>query len=92
MADLGSGRAAGGTAVRAAAAALFAGLALYSAFAARRASAAPRGQRPKAMRACADKPGSSRELLQLACSHVRWLAGACRAAAHARPLTPQAQL
>ena len=74
MADLSSRRTAGGTAVRAALAAAVAGLALASAFAARRAGA--RGKRTKALRACADKPGSSRELLQLASSHVRWLAGA----------------
>lgn len=75
MADRGAGRTAVGTAVRVALVAATAGLTLLSAFAARRA-AAPRGKRPRAMRACADKPGSSRELLQLASSHVRWLAGA----------------
>ena len=31
---------------------------------------------PRPKRVCADKPGSSRELLQLASSQVRWLAGA----------------
>ena len=92
MADRGAGRTAVGTAVRVALVAATAGLTLLSAFAARRA-AAPRGKRPRAMRACADKPGSSREVLQLASSHVRWLAGTPPSNTHypARPLTRAAR-
>jgi len=73
MADGASRRTAASTALRVGLAAAVAGLALFSAFAARRVGS---GKRPRKMRVCADKPGSSRELLQLASSHVRWLAGA----------------
>ena len=74
MAGRASKRTATSTALRVGLAAAVAGLALFSAFAARRGASG--GKRPRKMRACADKPGISRELLQLASSHVRWLAGA----------------
>ena len=73
--DAALSRGAASTALRVGLAAAVAGLALFSAFAARQGGDASAGKRPRKMRACADKPGSSRELLQLASSHVRWLAG-----------------
>ena len=87
--DAASSRSAASTALRVGLAVAVAGVALFSAFAARRGDASA-GTRPRKMRACADKPGSSRELLQLASSHVRWLAGSrvsSAAKCNLRPLT-----